>query len=135
MFESIYTQIMQHLALMDKVVTTSMQLYCAARNEDIHRVKLESDNRERLINIIRSLQSKVEDVITSLDIADATPELLDVLKCWSWDVNIWIEKINLLDNETMEVLASQKEKTTQEIATIYKSKEQFKGYNLNNVKK
>jgi hypothetical protein len=42
--------------------------------------------------------------------------------------------MTVLDSETVDILAIQKEETTKEIVTIFKNKEVFKGYNLSNKK-
>ncbi len=134
MQKQITTLIMKHLALLDKVHDTSYKLYHASANSNLNLVKFESDNRERLINILRNIQFKVEDEINNLAMSDITSELLEMLDCWKWDINISINNIDILDQKTMESLQEQKDETSCKIASIYKSREKFKGYNLKNLK-
>ena len=50
-------------------------------------------------------------------------------------LNPRIEEIDAIDTKSFQVLEPQKLETTKEIATIFTSRQQFKGYNLNNTKK
>jgi hypothetical protein len=126
--------IQSHLALLDLALQSSRKIKAYAVIEDLDNVTNETDNRERIINIVGHIQHKVEkqiDLLTALDLSD---DSLPILKSWFQDLATWTEKMTVLDSETVDILAIQKEETTKEIVTIFKNKEVFKGYNLSNKK-
>lgn len=134
MFNSIMENIQAHLALLDLALQSSSKIKAYALIEDLDNVANETDNRERIINIVGHIQHKVEKQIDQLTAQDLSDDSLPILKSWFNDLAIWTDKMTSLDAETVDLLASQKEATTKEIVTIFKNKEVFKGYNLSNKK-
>jgi hypothetical protein len=126
--------IQSHLALLDLALQSSRKIKAYAVIEDIDNVTNETDNRERIINIVGHIQHKVEKQIDLLTAQDLSDDSLPILKSWFQDLATWTEKMTVLDSETVDILAIQKEETTKEIVTIFKNKEVFKGYNLSNKK-
>lgn len=120
---------------MDSVLILSMKIFEAAEQENESRLTLESNNRERLINIIDQIQSKTEIMIKALPSSSLGQEFIDVLILWSQEVANWVEDVDQIDQKILDKLYTLKESTTKEIATIFKSRQQFKGYNLNSVRK
>ena len=105
-----------------------------ARTEDLDGVVSETDNRERLVNIIAKLQHSIEEQINQLNASEVSNDDIAILKSWFQDLSIWSERMIELDKETVEILSQQKENTTKEIAHIFKNKEMFKGYNHSSKK-
>lgn len=135
MKEQVILQIMQHLTMMDKVISSTIIINHHAISDDINKVISEIENRERLLNIVQQLQTRIEEKISELIPSDISISYMDILKCWNNEINIWIEKTNEIDQNTTEILENQKEETTKEISTIFKIQEKFKGYNLADLKK
>ncbi|MBT3234973.1 MAG: hypothetical protein HN353_03385 [Bdellovibrionales bacterium] len=135
MQEKIIYSIQKHLNYMDSVLILSMKIFEAAEQENESRLTLESNNRERLINIIDQIQSKTEIMIKALPSSSLGQEFIDVLILWSQEVANWVEDVDQIDQKILDKLYTLKESTTKEIATIFKSRQQFKGYNLNSVRK
>lgn len=127
--EAIIEKIQQHLSMLDLALSSSQRIASFARTEDLDGVINETDNRERLVNIITKLQQAIEEQINQLNAAEVTHEEIGILKAWFQDLTIWSERMIEFDKETVEVLSQQKENTTKEIAHIFKNKEMFKGYN------
>lgn len=129
MIEKLFENIQNHLSMLDLAVTSSEKIKIYAANEDLERVVTETENRERLINIVTKLQRAVEEQINILNPEDVTQDDILLLKSWFSDLSICSEKMIALDKETVEHLSQQKNETTKEIALIFKNKEMFKGYN------
>ena len=85
------------------------------------------DNRERAINITQSLSER-------LSLHQSQSENPDIVVEFNNQVNQVIKNIVKMDNIITECLEHEKNKTQFEIAKTYKNKENFRGYNLNNIK-
>jgi hypothetical protein len=134
MFNILMENIQAHLALLDLALQSSARIKSFATKKDIDGVTSETENRERIINIVGQIQSKIERQIDALAPGDLTPDSLPILKSWFQDLAHWSDKMTAIDSDTIELLADQKEETTKEIGTIFKNKELFKGYNLSQKK-
>jgi hypothetical protein len=134
MIAHLFENIQNHLSMLDLAVNSSEKIKIYAGNEDLERVVAETENRERLINIVTKLQRSVEDQINILNPEDVSQDDIMLLKAWFQDLSVCSEKMIALDKETVELLGQQKSETTKEIALIFKNKEMFKGYNQGTAK-
>lgn len=132
--DNLITKITYHLNNLDLVEIASEKLLQACANGDIERIEFLTVNRGRLVNLIQEQQNHIEQMIDQNSQEFAIPETVDLLKAWINDIAIKTEKITYLDQEILEELSKEKTKTTQEIAATFKTKESFKGYNLNKVR-
>jgi arsenate reductase-like glutaredoxin family protein len=129
MIDTLFNNIQEHLSMLDLAVTSSKKIRDFAQAENLDEVVSETENRDRLVNIVAKIQRNVEDQINLIDPQTISPEGILILKAWFQDLNIWSEKMFLYDSETVEYLGQQKDNTSKEIALIFKNKEMFKGYN------
>lgn len=129
MIEKLFDNIQEHLSMLDLAVHSSEKVRNFAKNEDLEGVVNETENRERLVNIVAQIQRSVEEQINLLDAGDISADGILILKAWFQDLNTWSERMLSCDKQTVEYLGQQKENTTKEIALIFKNKEIFKGYN------
>lgn len=129
MVNSIFEAIQAHLSMLEMALHSSQKIKSYAALSDVDQVVNETENRERLVSIIGALQSTIESKISALTQEDLKDDTLPILKSWFNDLAIWSEKMIETDRETVELLNQEKEETTKEIATIFKNKEMFKGYN------
>lgn len=129
MIEKLFENIQEHLSMLDLAVHSSELIKIAAFNEDLDGVVNETENRERIVNVVAKIQRDVEEQIHLLNPSDINQDGILILKAWFHDLSIWSEKMLVLDRETVELLGQQKENTTKEISLIFKNKEIFKGYN------
>nr|BDT26634.1 hypothetical protein BHI3_01000 [Bacteriovorax sp. HI3] len=134
MINALFENIQQHLSMLDLALSSSQRIASMARTEDLDGVVSETDNRERLVNIIAKLQHSIEEQINQLNASEVSGDDIGILKSWFQDLSIWSERMIELDKETVEILSQQKENTTKEIAHIFKNKEMFKGYNHSSKK-
>jgi hypothetical protein len=129
MLNEIMVNIQGHLAMLELALISSKKIATFASLENLDAVVSETDNRERIVNIIGKLQSSIENQINQLNAAALQPDDIMILKSWFHDLSLWSDKMIEVDKETVEILSQQKENTTKEIAHLFKNKELFKGYN------
>jgi len=129
MNDQIIERIQLHLTLLEQALNLSSKILFYSSIQDLNGVVSETENRERLMNIISKVQRSIEEDITIMDAKDVTNNDLAILKSWFNDLANWSDKITAHDRETVENLSQQKDETTREIATIFRNKESFKGYN------
>lgn len=130
MFNTVMENIQSHLSLLELAFQASARIKAYALREDLDNVAHETENRERIINIVSQIQHKIEKQIDLLTAPDLMEDSLAILKSWFQDLATLSDRMTSIDSETIEILAKQKEDTTKEIVTIFKNKEMFKGYNL-----
>jgi len=131
----LFERIMQHMDLLTGLTDASRGMLAAAKNGKVELIEQITDNRERLINIIRTFQSGIEADVKKLKAGDVTRAEIEVLKTWSQEVNQIVVLNDKIDQEVVQVLKEEKDKTTQEIASVFKNRQSVKGYNLSSVKK
>ncbi len=129
MLNEIMISIQGHLSMLELALASSKKIAAFASLENLDAVVAETDNRERLVNIIGKLQSTIENQINQLNAAALQPDDIMILKSWFHDLSVWSDRMIEVDKETVEILSQQKENTTKEIAHLFKNKELFKGYN------
>ncbi len=133
MKEQFIPLIARHLTYMKAVEKSSLDIFKSAMQGEFGIMVAESKNRARLINILQDLQTSIEDMLEDTENCKGA-ETLDILLKWNNDVSLWVEKINKIDQQIIDFLQGQKEKTIQEIAHIFKNRQALKGYNLGNTK-
>lgn len=131
--EKLTSLIMLYTTLMDNIYDSSLKINTAAKNDDLNLVINESENRERLIRVFEYIQNKIEVIITNEKCLGEIEK--EMLMTWSNEVALWYAKTTQFDQDTGVVLNSKKDGLTREIATIFRKKEQHKGYDLSSVKK
>ena len=129
MLNDLFENIQQHLSLLDLALHCSQKIASLAKLDNLDGVVSETENRERLVNVISIVQEKIENKINQLNAAELKQDDILILKAWFQDLSTWSERMIELDKETVELLGQQKEETIKEIAHIFKNKEMFKGYN------
>ena len=132
--DTLFALIMVHTDFMDHIMVSSRRLKRAAMRGDMDAIEFESNNRERLINIIEQIQFTIEERLNTFSTQESIMELTPVLNAWANDLGLWYERVGALDEETTQGLEELKEETQREIAVVYKNKEGLKGYNLNSLK-
>lgn len=131
--EKLTSLIMLYTTLMDNIFESSWKINTAARNDDLNLVINESENRERLIRVFEYIQNKIEHIITNeKNLEEAEKELLTT---WSNEVALWYAKTTQFDQDTGAILNIKRDGLTRDIATIFRKKEQHKGYDSSSVKK
>jgi len=96
------------------------------RSNNIEELLPALENRERAINIAQSFSENLSLYQTT------NPR--DVDESFNNQLNQLIKKISSLDGIIINYLTHEKNKTQFEIAKTFRDRENFKGYNLNNLK-
>lgn len=96
------------------------------QKRDIDSLNEVLDNRERAINIVETMSERL-----TLHQTQLKPEEYEA---FNNQVSQVISKIASMDEIILSCLEHEKSQTQFEIAKTFKNKENFKGYNLNNIK-
>lgn len=96
------------------------------QKRDIDSLNEVLDNRERAINIVETMSERLALHQTQQDPSE--------YEAFNNQVSQVITKMGTMDEIILECLEHEKSKTQFEIAKTFKNKENFKGYNLNNLK-
>lgn len=131
----LFQHMMIHLDLLDLAQRCTVSMLRSAKLGDVDSVNFLSENRERVIDAISQKQQEIESYTHLIEVKQLNPQMMGILKAWGQDLNQWIQRIQVLDSEIVEELEREKVETSKQIGTIFKTKEVFKGYNLNNTKK
>ena len=94
MIQELFENIQEHLSMLDLAVHCTERINVFARNEDIDRVASETENRDRIVNIVAQIQKVIEDQINRLSPGDIDQDGILILKSWFQDLALWSEKIN-----------------------------------------
>ena len=111
-------KIQRHLCLLDASIKSTERLLQASIERNLDVAEFESQNRERIIGAVEKLQTEIQAQINSLELSSVSQELLEILKCWTQDLTDSFERTLLLDQKITARLSDEKDKTTQQIATI-----------------
>jgi hypothetical protein len=107
-----------------------------AQFSDFNEVDRLSRNRGRLISILNSLKQGIESLITKVGIEQIKKRAdYQEIEDWVKELDAWSERTLEKDLEVSELLSAIKKDTSLEISKTFKSKQQFKGYNLNSTKR
>ncbi len=127
--------IKEHMYMLDKSLLSSKKIDRYLKDERLKEMTAETENRERLFNIIEYIQNKIEKMLNLILQDELSKEYLQGIKNWQKDMTNKVDQIIQLDHQIVCQLENAKDQTSKEIATIYKQKQLFKGYNLGDVHK
>ena len=130
----LYEKIMQHLDFLESLKEATVALGQATKKEDINLIELITDNRDRLINVIKTFQSGIEEDIAKIKGASVGRELIEILKTWSNEVNEIINYVDTYDKQITSSLEAQKFETSKEIGSVFRNKNSIKNYQSSVVK-
>ncbi len=120
---------------LDQGTKCTLDIISTIEEQNFSAIELLTSNRERLLSIVSFEQEAIEKVINSVIDEELTPENINIIKSWAFDTQNWINQIADMDDQIIEMLNESKDETTREIANLFKSKQAFRGYNLNDVRK
>ena len=135
MWELLLSLIEQHVRILAEIMVITERIRIQCQEGLITEVANESENRQRIINILSGVQEKIERLLATISFRDGDKEKIDQLKLWQLNFNKMVEAVNEVDQNILEILERDKNETSRQIAAIFKSKESFRGYNLLSVKK
>lgn len=131
-YDRILELIMQHLYHTKIIQKTSSDLFHCIEKQQLNLLTHHLENRHRLINILADLQEKIESAISIIPY-DNLKEINDIFSSWKREFTFYLLKITDLDHQIIGGIENLKKNTSEEIAIVFKAKEQLKKYNLNNL--
>lgn len=135
MISNLINKLQSFTIRLDQGTKSTKAIILAIKREDWKSVEFEITNRERILNIIGLEQEKIEKLINGLIMEEINAENMNLIKSWAFDTQKWINKTADKDDHIIKILNQSRDETTQKIAMIFKSKQAFRGYNLNDVRK
>lgn len=126
----------QHLKFLKSSDHLTDLMVKRAQFGDFKEVDRLSRNRGRLFSIIKDLKNKIEKKIDILGFEQVKtlPEYQE-LTSWAKELESWSQQTLKKDAKVTSLLNKIKLDTSHEISAAFKSKQQFKGYNLSSTKR
>lgn len=135
MISNLINKLQSFTSRLDQGSKSTNGIINAIQNENWGAVEFETNNRARILNIIAMEQEKIEKLINGLIAEEINSESMALIKSWAFDTQNWISETADKDDQIIDMLNHSKDETTKEIAAMFKSKQAFRGYNLNDVRK
>jgi hypothetical protein len=133
MIDNLIHKLQDFTTRLDLGTKSTNNILKAIQHGDWDFVEYETNNRARILNIISTEQIYIEKIINNLIDEEVTSENIKLIKSWAFDTQSWIDKTALLDEKNIEALNNSKDEVTKDLAGLFKSKQAFRGYNLNDV--
>jgi uncharacterized protein YdcH (DUF465 family) len=125
----------EHLMLLNKALGLTQEIAQKTSQGNLDEVIELSDNRERLVQLIFHMFTQIDRELNLISSEDLNPRLIQDLKLWQEQMNLLVDSINALDEQIINRLETDKTQSTAEIAQLFSTRENLKGYDLSNVKK
>jgi uncharacterized protein YdcH (DUF465 family) len=125
----------EHLMLLNKALGLTQEIAQKTSQGNLDEVIQLSDNRERLVQLIFHMFTQIDRELNLISSEDLNPRLIQDLKLWQEQMNLLVDSINALDEQIINRLENDKTQSTAEIAQLFNTRENLKGYDLSNVKK
>ncbi|MDH5582089.1 MAG: hypothetical protein OEY33_09290 [Bdellovibrionales bacterium] len=136
MGDLILIKIMKHLDYLDCLEISTRKILKLSLSEGIDGLECLTENRERLINIIKSHQmtisSDIKEIMRNRDVVDN--ELKDIFKAWGSDTHLIIERIKLLEENVSHALENKRVELQKGLIHLHKEKKLVEKYSLSTVK-
>ena len=121
-----------HEQLLVEALKLSQILLKQSEARNVEVVAVACEQREKLISLIEEVQDKIELKLRTLKYINRP--MKEDLDNWQKNLKLVLEEITYYDQHIVALLNNEKDKTMQEIAEIFSSKEKFRGYNLKDVR-
>ena|SRR3989338_3553922 len=135
MSDEIKCLIDNHLDILSRIIKSSEGILHLSKSCEIEELYRETQNRDRLLNILEEAQVKIQKEIEDLQASQIKKEVVDLIKNWQMKMNNQVELISNIDEQIVDLLDCERTNITKEISELYKKKQSFKGYNLKNVQR
>ncbi|MFZ8999790.1 MAG: hypothetical protein ACO20H_00675 [Bacteriovoracaceae bacterium] len=134
--ESITMKIMIHLDYLDSLENATQQILRAGESESMDGLGHLTENRERLINILKNYQTilltEIKHFIEETKPADE--ETKGILRSWGLDTNQILERTKVLEKNVSQTLENKRTELKKGIIDIQNEKKLTAKYNLSSVK-
>ena len=123
--ELLYQDIMRHLELAEVVHKFSLYMLNSVKNDPATSIDQTADNRERVVNLLRDVQSQIEGQLENLK----NDEAIYVVRAWHNDFVNLLQKTQNIDDALLELLEDQKVETRKEIGAVFTNHQKISAYN------
>lgn len=110
-----------YIEVLEKIAINAADCRIYMKSGEVNTLMDYLDQRSALINIFKTLKLKIRNDYPTSNEIDET-------------VNLFLKKMEQFNQEILEFLELEKDKTRVEIAKTFKNKENLKGYNLSSTK-
>lgn len=133
--ENLKTAITTHLNMLDEVIKSSRSILAYSEKGDVQRLEAESNNRQRVINIVEYVQTRIEKSVKVIPPSVFNEEISQTLNNWQKSLGEKIQEIADIDNQLMRSIEANKNQIKDEISSLQPGKKSMKGYHSGNVKR
>jgi hypothetical protein len=135
MIDRLLLKLQEFTDRLDQCNRCTEAIYSSVINENWQDVEFNTSNRENALQVIAKEQEQIEKLINNIFSEELTPANINIIKSWAFDTQNWINRTAARDEAILIALNGSKDNVTKEIATLFKSKTAFRGYNLSDVRK
>jgi len=126
----------RHVELLNSIEAASTLIIKTLQTEDFDKADNNIENRDRLINLVSEVRRKIEDELSNANtVAGLSKNDIATVKTWQLQTIETIAKVDIKNQELLRVLDAMKKVTGQDVSEIFKKRQKFKGYNLNNLQR
>ncbi len=112
--------------LIENVIKITTKCYDDVLNEEYENIENDFETRGKMLDIIMTIQENLSSAPTTKN--------SNIIVQYNNQLNQLVERVKAFDAQILENLQKEQSKTQIQIAKAFKNKENFKGYNLNNIK-
>ncbi len=127
--------VLNHEKMLTEAINSSKKILEYSTGDDVNRVGAEVKNRDRLINIIKYVQTKIETALQVLNKDEFSEEVSVIISNWQESFAKSIATIADYDYQILSNLEKKSGELKSEISLINQSKKDHKGYDLRSVKR
>ena len=109
---------MEYTSLVDALVEKSEAILLASEQGNIDFINREAENRLSLVNILEHIQDKIDLLIPQINDLNSNRELLELLKVWLGELEIWSGRVQWIDNQIYDFLNAMKEELGSKSACV-----------------
>lgn len=136
MTNSIFMSLMKHIDYLECLRNNTREILNCKDVKNVDELSSLTDNRQRLINLIKNYQSSV---LTELKgFINENPNLdetiKDIFKAWGSDTNLILNETKVLEKSASEALTVKKEELRKDILDLQNERKLVRKYSLSNVK-
>ena len=132
--EALFYLIKNHHEFMERGLSSTKKILDSIKSEKFDVLTQECENRQRLISVMEKIQKIIEDLILGNKSRLKNPVFKKEILKWQREYELWIIDIDNLDQYILNLLNQEKDKTTQEIATVFKNRQTMQRYDLSTTK-
>lgn len=131
----IFMGLMKHIDYLECLKKNTQHILNCEGVQNIDELSSLTDNRNRLLGLIKDYQHKVLEELKELSKGPKlSEEIKDILKTWGADTNNLIEEVRILEKSATENLVRKKDELKKDILDLQNEKKLLQKYGLSSVR-